>query len=385
MIYWDHNASAPMLPEVADLIAERTREQVTSPGNAASIHRAGQLARARLSQARARVAQVLGCEAKEIVFTGSGSEADALALRGAFAARSDRARDTVVVSAIEHPALLGAALALEREGARVVRVTPAPSGEVTVDAIAAALDPRVAVCSLMWANNETGVLQPVREVARLCRERGIRFHSDAVQAVGKVPVSTRGADVDLLSLSAHKFGGPRGVGALMVRKGVDVHPLVPGHQENGRRGGTSDVIAAEALALALEKSASGLEPSALTMEQRRNAFETRLRQRIPSARVLGSDRPRVPNTSCVHFPGVDGEALLIALDLAGICVSMGAACASGSLSPSHVLTAMGLSAEEARACLRFSLGAQTPEDEVSTVVAALQNQVPKTPPTRTAT
>jgi len=354
----------------------RLRE--ADPGNASSVHGAGRRARARLDAARAQVAAALGCEPKEVCFTASGSEADALAVKGAFAAarRKDARRTRVVVSAVEHPSLLGAVKQLQAAGAEVVEVRPGADGRVDAAAMLEAVDERTALCSLMWANNETGVLQPVAEVARECRRRGVRFHTDAVQAAGKVPVRLGEVDADLLSLSAHKLGGPTGAGALIVRRGVELEALVPGHQEWGRRGGSQDVLHAEALALALELSARGLEASAARVGALRDRFEALARERLPGVRVNGGGAPRVPNTSNLLFEGADGEALLIALDLEGICVSSGAACASGSLSPSHVLLAMGLSSAQAHASLRFSMGAQATGAEVDRVVEALARHLP---------
>ncbi|WP_426746692.1 cysteine desulfurase family protein [Myxococcus faecalis] len=374
MIYWDHNAAAPVRAEVASLLARAFLQG--GHGNASSVHAAGREARARLDAARARVARVLGCEPKEVCFTASGSEADALALVGAFHARPVAEHRRVVTSSVEHPALLGAVARLEQEGAQVVRVAPGADGRVREEDLLAALTPDTALCSLMWANNETGVVQPAAELSRACRKQGVLFHTDAVQAAGKVPLSLREVDADLLSLSAHKFGGPSGVGVLVVRKGVDVRALTPGHQEGGRRGGTQNIPHAEALALALELAASEQPQVASRVGALRDAFEQAVLAQVPGVVVNGAGAPRVPNTSNLRFEGVEGEALLIALDLEGICVSMGAACASGTLTPSHVLRAMGLSAAEARGSLRFSLGSETREEDVRQVVDALRRHVP---------
>ncbi|MBZ4399994.1 cysteine desulfurase family protein [Myxococcus sp. AS-1-15] len=374
MIYWDHNAAAPVRAEVASLLARAFLQG--GHGNASSVHAAGREARARLDAARARVARVLGCEPKEVCFTASGSEADALALVGAFHARPVAEHRRVVTSSVEHPALLGAVARLEQEGAQVVRVAPGADGRVREEDLLAALTPDTALCSLMWANNETGVVQPAAELSRACRKQGVLFHTDAVQAAGKVPLSLREVVADLLSLSAHKFGGPSGVGVLVVRKGVDVRALTPGHQEGGRRGGTQNIPHAEALALALELAASEQPQVASRVGALRDAFEQAVLAQVPGVVVNGAGAPRVPNTSNLRFEGVEGEALLIALDLEGICVSMGAACASGTLTPSHVLRAMGLSAAEARGSLRFSLGSETREEDVRQVVDALRRHVP---------
>lgn len=373
MIYWDHNATTPLRSEVADLLKRRLDAALV--GNASSVHQAGRPVRQRMQAARAKVAELLGVESKEIVFTGSGTDGDALCLKGAFFARKEPRRNRIVISAIEHPAVLLAATQLEKHGAVVTRVRPDASGVVTVEGIVGALGDDVAICSLMWANNETGVLQPVRDVARECHQRGVLFHTDAVQAAGKVPVSTRECDADLITLSAHKFGGPPGVGACVIRKGVSVEALAPGHQENGLRGGTQNVGYMEAFALALELAVSEVDAKAPKLAALRDLFEAQVLERIPGARVNGAGVPRVPNTSNVTFDRADGEALLIALDLAGICVSTGAACASGSLSPSHVLTAMGLTSEQSHNSLRFSLGSESTEADVEQVLAALARAV----------
>jgi cysteine desulfurase len=376
LIYWDHNAATPLLPEVSQALARAFLEN--GSGNASSIHQAGRGARRRLDAARARVAKVLGCEPREVCFTGSGSEADALALKGAFLSRTEPLRRRIVTSAIEHPAVLSALTQLEKQGgAEVVRLRPGADGRVSAGALLEALTPQTALCSLMWANNETGVVQPVREAALACRQRGILFHTDAVQAAGKLPLSLREVDADLLSLSAHKFGGPAGAGALVVRKDVDLQALVPGHQEGGHRGGTQNVPYAEALALALELSQSRQETAGAQVGTLRDFFEREVQARLPGVTVNGGPAPRVPNTSNLHFHGTDGEALLIALDLEGICASSGSACASGTLSPSHVLLAMGLTPAQAHGCLRFSLGTDSTQAEVRRVVEALEAHVPR--------
>lgn len=340
------------------------------------MHQAGRNARRHLDSARERVAKVLGCTPREIAFTGSGSEAAAIAVLGAFRARKDRSKTTVVTTAIEHPCILGAVKQLEAEGAQVVRVAPGADGVVPAQALIEALDEHTALCSVQWVNNETGVIQPAPELARACVARKIIFHSDAVQAFGRVPASLREVPADLLSLSAHKLGGPAGVGVLFSRRGLDVAPLTPGHQENGRRGGTQAVAMAEALALALEHAVGSQEAASAQVTALRNRLEQAVLAALPETTVNGTG-PRVGSTSNLQFPGVDGEALLIALDLEGICVSTGAACASGSLTPSHVLLAMGRSSTEASGSIRFSLGATSTGEEVDTVVSALTRLVPK--------
>jgi cysteine desulfurase len=374
VIYWDHNAAAPVRPQVAALLARAFSEG--GWGNASSVHRSGREARGRLDAARARVARVLGCEPKEVCFTGSGSEADALALKGTWLAHKEPRRRRVVTSTLEHPAVLAALKQLEAMGAEVVRVRPGRDGRVPLEALLDALTPETLLCSLMWANNETGVVQPAAELSRACRQRGILFHTDAVQAVGKLPTNLREVDADLLALSAHKFGGPAGAGVLVVRKGVEVQALTPGHQETGLRGGTQNIPYAEALALALELAHEEQPAHAARVQALRDTFEHEMRARIPDVTVNG-EGARVPNTSNLCFHGADGEALLIALDLEGICVSSGAACASGTLTPSHVLLAMGLTPAQAHGSLRFSLGPETTEADVARVVEALGTHVPR--------
>ncbi|MCA2977188.1 MAG: cysteine desulfurase [Myxococcaceae bacterium] len=374
MIYLDHNAGAPLRPQVAGHLARALTE---TAGNPSSVHRVGREARKRLDAAREAVARAFGAQSpREVIFTGSGSEAAALAIIGAFLARPDADRRTVVTSAIEHPCVLGAVAQLERLGATVVRVPPRADGQVDAAEVVAHLGPAVALCSLMWVNNETGVIQPVDIVARACVERGIPFHTDAVQALGRVPATLREVPADLLSFSAHKLGGPAGVGVLINRRQVDVAALVPGHQENGRRGGTQSVALAEALVLALEATLAEQATAVPRLAALRDELERRVLAALPSARVTGAGAPRVANTTNLCVPGADGEGLLIALDLEGICVSTGAACASGSLTPSHVLRAMGLSPTEAQASLRLSLGASTTPGDVERVAAALARLVP---------
>jgi len=275
-------------------------------------------------------------------------------------------RGTLVTSAIEHPAVL---LAAEKRGRSVVQLRPAPGGRLAEAAFEEALaEPGVTLCALQAANNETGVLQPVREVVALARRRDHPTFVDAVQAPGRVEPAF---DAESVAYSSHKFGGPAGVGILVVWRGLDFHPLIPGHQEGGRRGGTPSVVLCEAAALALELAERGRAQAAPRMARLRDRLESALLTSIPRARVNGYGAPRLPNTSNVQFPGTDGEALLIALDLEGVSVSLGAACASGTLRPSPVLLAMGLSTDEARSSLRISLGQQTTEADVDGLVNAV--------------
>lgn len=370
MIYWDHNAGAPLRPELADA----WRRALTLAGtNPSSIHGEGRAARQRLESARQSLARALGADRREVIFTGSGSEAAALAIKGAWAARKDLSRTGIVSTTLEHPSVLGALKQLERQGAQVTRVPPGPDGVVRAEAIEAALGPQTALCSVMWVNNETGVVQPVEQIALACRRQGIVFHTDAVQAVGRIEVRPF---ADLLSIAGHKLGTLPGVGALIAARTLELEALVPGHQEDGRRGGTQAVAQAESLALAVELSIAERPTTAPRLAALRDDFEARVKAGLPEV-VVNGDGPRVAHVSNLGFPGVDGEALLIALDLAGVRVSSGAACASGTTSPSHVLLAMGRTPAQAHGSLRFSLGPATTAAEVATVAALVLEHAPK--------
>lgn len=363
MTYLDHNAGTPLHPEVAAFLSAAYRREPV--GNPSSVHGAGRAARARLDEARARVARVIGRAPREVLFTASGSEACATALLGVGRG------GLLVTSAIEHPCVL---LAAERRGTPVVQVQPGPDGRVSADRVSAALAPGARLCALQAANNETGVVQPADEVARLARARGVTSFVDAVQAPGRVaPVF----EADVVAYSAHKFGGPAGVGILAVRRGVQLEPLVPGHQEAGLRGGTPAVALCEGAALALELAEASRETEVLRMAKLRDRFERTVRELRPGTRVHGAEATRLGNTSNVCFPGVDAETVLIALDLEGYAVSVGAACASGTMRPSPVLLAMGVSVEDARGSIRVSIGRETTDREITGLLAALDRVLPR--------
>ncbi len=369
MIFLDYNAGAPLLPEAAAALTEG----LGAPGsNPSSVHQAGRAARTRLTTAREAIARTFGCEPREVIFTGSGSEGAALAIKGAWAARKDKARATVVTSTIEHPCVLGTMKQLEAAGANVVRLAPDATGRVPLPELLAALTPAVALCSLIWVNNETGVEQHAREVSRACIAKGIVFHTDAVQAVGRIPATLRDVPADLFSFSGHKLGAPPGIGVLLARRTVPLEPMVPGHQEDGRRGGTPALALIEALVAAVGVCTADVEGEAGRLEALRDRFEAGV-----AAVVNGQGAPRAPGTSNLRFTGADGEALLIALDLEGICVSSGAACASGALTPSHVLTAMGLSNTQAQESLRFSYGRGTTAADIERAIEAVNRLAPR--------
>jgi cysteine desulfurase len=365
-VYLDHNATTPVDPRVLDAMLPFLREQY---GNPSSLHWLGQRARAAVEEARASVAALVGAEPSDVVFTASGSESDNTALRGV-AARAKEPRRGVVVSAIEHHAVLNTAKALREDGVPVAVVRADASGVVDLDDLAAKVDSTTALVSLMLANNETGVVQPVARAARLARERGALVHCDAVQAAGRLPIDVSALGVELLTLSAHKICGPKGAGCLVVRRGTPMAPLVRGGaQERNRRAGTENVAGIVGFGAAARLAAEGLEAEAARLGSLRDRLEARLLA-LPGARRNG-DGPRLPNTANVSFAGTEAEGLLIALDLEGIAVSTGAACAAGAVEPSHVLRAMGFGPERVQSSLRFSLGRSTTEADVDRAAEAL--------------
>jgi cysteine desulfurase len=370
--YFDHCATTPVAPEVLAAMTAAFREDF---GNPSSVHAFGQAARRRLEEARRQVAEALGAAPGEIVFTSGGTEADNLAILGVV--RSDpRPRKHVITTAIEHPAVLESCAQLEREGVAVSRVPPDSRGVVDPEAVRRALRPETALITVMHVNNELGTVQPIAEIARLAREAGVPFHSDGVQAAGKIPVNLAELGVDLYSLSAHKLYGPKGAGALYVRSGVRLgRILFGGHHERDRRPGTENVPGAVGLAAALELACRELPAESARLAALRDRLEREAAARLAPLAVNGAGAPRVPHVSNLCFEGVDGEALLIALDLAGFAVSGGAACSSGAAEPSHVLTAIGLSRRQAGASLRFSLGRLNTPEQVERLIEALEQSV----------
>jgi cysteine desulfurase len=354
--YFDHNATTPVAPEVLETMVSCLGQVY---GNASSIHHFGQAAKQRLEAARRQIASLIHANPTEIVFTGGGTEADNLAVLGV--ARATRGH--VITTAIEHPAVLMAVAQLEREGHAVTAVRVGSSGVVSPDDIRHALRPDTALVSVMHANNELGTVQPIAEIARVTREAGVPLHVDGVQALGKIPVDVDALGVDLYSMSGHKLYAPKGVGALYVRRGTKLGPIsFGGHHERDRRPGTENVAGIAAFGAAAELAAARLSEDSGRL--------TALRDRLEAA-VLDSRWNRVPNTSNLYFDGIDGEALVIALDLRGFAVSTGAACSSGAIAPSHVLTAIGLSADRARASMRFSLGRTNTAEQVDALAEAI--------------
>lgn len=363
-IYLDHNSTTPVDPRVLAAMLPYLAENF---GNANSIHSSGQRARAAVDAARQSVAELLGAKASEIVFTCGGTEADNLAIFG-IVNPCDQPRKHVVTTAIEHHAVLNTAQALEKQGVDVTYVPVNREGLVDPDDIREAIRPETVLISVMLANNEIGTIQPIAEIGRIAAEEDIYFHCDAVQAAGKMRVDVKELGVDLLSISGHKLYAPKGVGALFVRTGTELGPMFfGGHHERDRRPGTENVPGIVGLGKAVELAMQNLDADVVRLAALRDRFENALLA-LPGVRVNGSVRERAPNTSNLSFEAAGGEALVIALDLQGVMCSSGAACSSGAVEPSHVLTAMGLTPEQARSSLRFSLGRPTTEHEIDEAI-----------------
>jgi cysteine desulfurase len=367
-IYLDYNATSPVRPEVVQTMAHVLAEV---PGNASSVHAFGQAAKAIVDDARSDVAALLGAEATEVVFTGGGTEADNLALRGAAEALEPTGRRHLITTGIEHEAVLNTAKVLERRGWRVTVLSTGPSGVLSPDALREVLTPDTGIVSVMHANNEVGTIQPIAELAAMTRAAGALFHADAVQSVGKIPVSVKSLGADMVSISAHKFGGPKGVGALWIRRGVRLQPqLTGGRHERNRRAGTENVPGIAGMGVAARLAARDLDNTS-GIRALRDRLEEDILNRVPGTALNGDRLARVPSTTNISFDGIEAESLLIALDLEGVAVSTGSACSSGSLEPSHVLRAMTLPSPRARNSLRFSLGKATTADEIDFVVNVL--------------
>ena len=357
-VYFDNNATTPLLPEVFEAMRPYFFEKF---GNASSIHQQGQQARSAVEHAREQVAELLNCRPAEIVFTSGGTEGDNLALFGLA-----RPGDHIITSAIEHHAVLNSCHRLEEMGCNVTYLPVDGRGLVDPDDVRRALRPETKLVSIMFANNETGVLQAVNEIGKIAAEADVYFHTDAVQAVGKIPVDVKETGCDLLTISAHKFHGPQGTGALFVRKGTLPQPLFyGGRHERSRRAGTENLAGIVGLGKAAEIALAGFaDGSVAQLTALRDRLENTVLETMELVAVNGGRAARTPNTSNISFDCIEGEAMVIALDLKGLSVSTGAACSSGAIEPSHVLTAMGLSADRARGSIRFSLGKQNTAEEV---------------------
>ena len=357
-VYFDNNATTPVLPEVLQAMQPYFSEHF---GNASSIHHHGQETRAAVERARESVASLLGCRSSEIVLTSGGTEGDNLAIFGLV-----RTGDHVITSSIEHHAVLNSCKRLQESGCEVSYIQVDGRGLVDPDDVRRALRPNTKLITIMMANNETGVIQPVEEIGKIAAEADVYFHTDAVQAAGKIPINVKSMQCDVLSISGHKMHAPQGVGALYVRKGTLLQALFyGGSHERSRRAGTENVPGIVGLGKAAELAAEGFTNGSIEkMRALRDRLEKAVLAELGSAGVNGEGASRVSNTTNVFFDYIDGEALVIALDLKGLAVSTGAACSSGAIEPSHVLTAMGVTADRARASLRFSLGKQNTENEI---------------------
>ncbi len=374
-IYFDHNATTPVDPAVVEAVS---RVLAGEFGNASSVHHFGQRAKALLDEARSAVAALVGAEASEIVFTSGGTESDNFALRGVAEAVEPTGRRHLIASSIEHEAVLNTLKALARRGWRTTLLPVDASGIVQADALADALADDTAIVSVMHANNEIGTVQPIAALAQLAHARGALFHTDAVQSVGKVPVDVGALGVDLLSLSAHKFNGPKGAGALWIKRGARVTAILTGGKhERNRRAGTENVPAIAGLGVAARLAAAKLTAEATRLAALRNRLEDAILSAVPGTTINGAREPRVPNTTNISFDAVGAESLLIALDLEGVAVSTGSACSSGTLEPSHVLRAMGLPSPRTQNSIRLSLGAGNTEAEVDFLVSKLPPIVDK--------
>ncbi len=374
-IYLDHNATTPLLPAVVDRMTAALRDEF---GNPSSVHHFGQQAKAAIDEARTEVAALLGADPSEVLFASGGTEGDNIAIRGVAEALEPTGRRHLIASGIEHEAVLNTLKALAKRGWRTTLLPVDQTGIVSPEALRAALADDTALVSVMHANNEIGTIQPIAELARIAHERGALFHTDAVQSAGKLPINVKTLGVDMLSISAHKFYGPKGVGALWIRRGLRVLPLLTGgRQERSRRAGTENVAGIVGMGLAAKIASGRMTEEGARLAALRARLEAGILGAVPGTAVNGALDRRVPNTTNISFDRVEAESLLIALDLEGIAVSTGSACSSGTLEPSHVLKAMGFNAHRAQNSIRFSLGAASTGAEIDRVVAVLPGIVNK--------
>lgn len=368
MIYMDYNATTPVHPEVLEAFLPFYRE---SFGNPSSIHWAGRRVKEAVEEAREKVAAFLGCKPVEVVFTSSGTEADNMAIKGVASAAAGKG-DHIITTRVEHPAVLNTCLYLEKEGYRITRLEVNSAGLPDLARLEACITERTILISAMYANNETGTIFPVGEIGAIAALRRIPFHCDAVQAAGKVPIDCREMNVSLLAVTGHKLGAPQGIGALVVRQGIKAHPLIHGGaQERNRRAGTENVAGIVALGKACELAWASLATESGRLAELRDRLETGILARLPDARINGDRERRLPNTTNISFAGVEADSLLANLDLAGIAVSSGAACSSGTLRTSHVLAAMGVEPSLAKGSIRFSLGRENSVADVEGLLAVL--------------
>lgn len=367
VIYVDNNATTQVAPEVLEEMLPYFNEFY---GNPSSMHSFGGKVGRKLIQARADVAALIGAAPEEIIFTSCGTESDSTAIRAAIESYPDKKH--IITSRVEHPAVKNLFEYLSKNGYRVTFVPVDRQGRLDLDYLYKNLSDDTAIVSIMWANNESGVIFPVEEISRTVREHGVVFHTDAVQAIGKIPIDLKNMDIDMLSLSGHKFHGPKGIGALYVRKGTKFFPfLIGGHQESGRRGGTENVASIIGLGKASQLAAAHLKDDITRVKELRDKLENELLKRVPSALINGDSKNRLPNTSSIAFEYVEGESILLMMDEFGICASSGSACTSGSLEPSHVLRAMGVPFTAAHGSIRFSLSIYNTTAEIDFIFEKL--------------
>jgi cysteine desulfurase len=366
-IYVDNNATTQVAPEVLEAMLPYFNQAY---GNPSSMHSFGGKVGLEIKAARARVAALIGAAPEEIVFTSCGTESDSTAIWAAL--RSQPEKKHVVTTRVEHPAVKSLCESLVKLGYRITFVPVDREGRLDLDHLYRHLTDETAIVSIMWANNETGVIFPIGDIARRVKERGIVFHSDAVQAVGKVPVDVRQTPVDMLSISGHKLHAPKGIGILYIRKGTKFSPfMIGGHQEHGRRGGTENVAAIVGLGKASELARDHILKDMARVQRLRDKLESELLNRVPNAFVNGDRQNRLPNTTSIAFEYVEGESILLLLDEHSICASSGSACTSGSLEPSHVLRAMGVPFTAAHGSIRFSLSTYNAESDIDTIIEKL--------------
>jgi cysteine desulfurase len=367
VIYVDNNATTKVAPEVLEEMLPYFSDYY---GNPSSMHTFGGMVEHKIVEARERLAKLLGASPEEIIFTSCGTESDSTAIRATILSNPNKKH--IVTSRVEHPAVKNLYEYLSKNGYRVTFVPVDRKGRLDLDYLYKYLGEDTAIVSIMWANNESGVIFPIEEIGGVLKEKGIVFHTDAVQAVGKIPIDLKNTPVDMLSLSGHKLHGPKGVGALYVRKGTKYSPfLIGGHQEKGRRGGTENVASIIGLGKASELAAASLSDENIRVKRLRDKLETELLNRIPNAIVNGDRENRLPNTTSIAFEYVEGEAILLMMDEFGICASSGSACTSGSLEPSHVLRAMGVPFTAAHGSIRFSLSIYNTEEEIDVIIDKL--------------
>ena len=367
VIYVDNNATTQVSPEVLEEMLPYFNEFF---GNPSSMHTFGGKVEHKITESRTRIASLLGASPEEIIFTSCGTESDSTAIRSVTLSNPDKKH--ILTSRVEHPAVKNLYEYLSKNGYRVTFVPVDRKGRLDLDYLYDNLSDDTALVSIMWANNESGVIFPIEEISKVVREKGIVFHTDAVQAVGKIPINLKTIDIDMLSLSGHKLHGPKGVGALYVRKGTKYTPfLIGGHQEKGRRGGTENVASIIGLGKSTELAAAHLSDNNDHVEQLRDKLENEILKRVPNTIINGDRNHRLPNTTSIAFEYVEGESILLMMDEFGICASSGSACTSGSLEPSHVLRAMGVPFTAAHGSVRFSLSKYNTEEEIDFIIEKL--------------